>query len=100
MMLPILISVSVAPVSYFFCASALPLEAANTTNAAEAMASLRVVTGITSLPLFENSTFRYFKWVGAFLTESSCDLGPVVTILPKTPQSKAPAAKAQGLLLQ
>src|SRR5438270_10067583 len=57
MMLPILISVSVAPVSYFFCASALLLEAANTTNAAEAMASLRVVTGITSLPLFENSTF-------------------------------------------
>src|SRR5437868_6903015 len=50
MMLPILISVSVAPVSYFFCASTLPLEAANTTNAAEAMASLRVVTGIPGLP--------------------------------------------------
>src|SRR6267142_1755092 len=35
MMLPILISVSVAPVSYFFCASALPLKAAKAMTAVE-----------------------------------------------------------------
>src|ERR1700759_453125 len=38
MMLPILISVSVAPVSYFFCASAPLVEAANRASAVEAMA--------------------------------------------------------------
>ena len=34
-MLPILISVSVAPVSYFFCASALPVVAAKAMTAVE-----------------------------------------------------------------
>src|SRR5271169_2800317 len=48
MMLPILISVSVAPVSYFFCASAPLLEAASTVNAAtDAIAILFAITGIT-----------------------------------------------------
>jgi hypothetical protein len=46
-MLPILISVSVAPVSYFFCASAPLLDAASTANAAETIAILFMVTGIT-----------------------------------------------------
>jgi len=40
MMLPILISVSVAAVSYFYCASAPLLDAANIMNAADAIASL------------------------------------------------------------
>src|SRR5437868_12449071 len=39
MMLPILISVSLAPVSYFFWASAVPLVAAKATSAAETAAS-------------------------------------------------------------
>jgi hypothetical protein len=34
----------------------------------------------------------------AFLAESSCDLGAVDNILPMSPQQKAPATKAQGLL--
>jgi hypothetical protein len=46
MMLPILISVSVAPVSYFFCASAPLVDAASTAKAAEAIAILFLVKGI------------------------------------------------------
>jgi hypothetical protein len=47
MMLPILISVSVAPVSYFFCASAPLLDAASSASAAaETIAILLDVTGI------------------------------------------------------
>jgi hypothetical protein len=42
MMLPILISVSVAPVSYFFWAKAPPLATANVTIAADIAATLRV----------------------------------------------------------
>jgi hypothetical protein len=54
MMLPILISVSVAPGSYFFCASALLLEAASTANAAAAaMAILFLMTGM-AISLFSN----------------------------------------------
>src|ERR1700688_3265666 len=51
MILPILISVSVAPGSYFFCASALLLDAASIMSAAEAIASLLDATGISDLPL-------------------------------------------------
>src|SRR6185295_13713697 len=50
MMLPILISVSEAPVSYFFCASAPPDEAAISAAAAERIASLRVVADIRGSP--------------------------------------------------
>src|ERR1700693_9460 len=46
MMLPILISVSVAPGSYFFCASAPLLDAASSMSAAEAIASLLGATAI------------------------------------------------------
>src|SRR5882757_3499161 len=52
MMLPILISVSVAPVSYFFCASAPLADTANKANAVEAMANGLAITGMTSLPRF------------------------------------------------
>ena len=41
MMLPILISVSVAPMSYFFCANAPLLVAASTAMAAEKAASIK-----------------------------------------------------------
>jgi hypothetical protein len=50
-MLPILISVSVAPVSYFFCASAPLVVAASKTSAVEAIANLVAITDITFLPL-------------------------------------------------
>jgi hypothetical protein len=58
MMLPILISVSVAPMSYFFCASAPVLVAASTANAAEATASREAILNIDdSLVLFMSSLF-------------------------------------------
>src|ERR1700760_4945675 len=50
MMLPILISVSVAPVSYFFCASADVEAAANKASVAAATARRVPVTGIAYLP--------------------------------------------------
>src|ERR1700761_6399355 len=50
MMLPILISVSVAPVSYFFCASADVEVAANKASVAAATARRVPVTGIAFLP--------------------------------------------------
>src|SRR6478752_5121011 len=46
MMLPILISVSVAPVSYFFWADAVEAEAAMSASASDAAASLPVTAGI------------------------------------------------------
>jgi hypothetical protein len=50
MMLPILISVSVAPVSYFFCASAVVETVANKASVAAATAKRVPVTGIAFLP--------------------------------------------------
>src|SRR2546430_16774644 len=50
MMLPILISVSLAPVSYFFCASAPLEEAAITASAVESTAGLLVTDIYVSLP--------------------------------------------------
>src|ERR1700754_1441982 len=46
MMLPTLISVSVAPVSYFFWADAVEVEAAMSASASDAAASLPVTAGI------------------------------------------------------
>jgi hypothetical protein len=46
MMFPILISVSVAPVSYFFCASAPLLVAASTARAAEKAPNRKWIAGI------------------------------------------------------
>src|SRR5690349_23207813 len=46
MMLPILISVSVAPVSYFFWADAVEADAAMSASASDAAASLPVTAGI------------------------------------------------------
>jgi DNA-binding transcriptional regulator YdaS (Cro superfamily) len=50
MMLPILISVSVAPVSYFFSAIALLPATANKMTAIERATSRRVTKDISSLP--------------------------------------------------
>jgi len=46
MMLPILISVSVAPVSYFFCANAPLLVAASTARAAAKAPSRKLIANI------------------------------------------------------
>src|SRR5882724_9431318 len=46
MMLPTLISVSEAPVSYFFCASAPLLVAANNARAAEKAPNRKLIAGI------------------------------------------------------
>src|ERR1700674_3863222 len=84
MMLPILISVSVAPVSYFFCVSAPLLDAASTANAAETIATLVAVTGITV------SLFPVMACVMAFLIEGS--FGDVSVRLPfcRDPHNKKP----------
>src|ERR1700722_19763059 len=101
MILPILISVSVAPVSYFFCASAPLLEAASTANAAaEAMAILFVMAGI-SVSLFSNGmggvswTACHGRRVMAFLIESSLRPGALSTILPGGSQQKALRAERE-----
>src|ERR1051326_5779193 len=83
MMLPILISVSVAPVSYFFCASAPLLEAASTTRAAERAAGRRWNAGMLGSPSCEN--------VSRFLTGSAWRLvgAPFNTFRPP-PARKSP----------
>src|SRR5437763_6376055 len=91
MMLPILISVSVAAVSYFFCASAPLLEAASKAIAVEAIARRVAMTDITVSPCCNE-----YVCIAAFLTESSCDFDAVDTILPRSSQQKAPATKPQG----
>src|SRR5579871_5877260 len=69
MMLPILISVSVAPSSYFFCASAPVADPARSANAAtDAIAILLKKTVMNVLPLVQ----RLVVVSGtAFLVESS-----------------------------
>jgi len=72
-MLPILISVSVAPVSYFFCASAPLVDAANKAIAVEAIANRVAITRITFSPFPLPNDLA--DDVSGFLTESSFDLG-------------------------
>src|ERR1700709_681586 len=68
MILPILISVSVAPMSYFFCADAPLLVAANIARAAERAPSRRWIAGISislgarwNVWLFNWSAWRLFR---------------------------------------
>src|SRR5450756_1648455 len=68
MMLPILIPVSVAPVSYFFCASAPLVDAARMSSAADAVATLLEATGISDLPWM-------FVRASVFLVGIFCDAG-------------------------
>src|SRR6185437_2909391 len=82
MMLPILISVSVAPVSYFFCASAPLLDAASTMSAAEAMASLLLATGISGSPWMVG--LRH----ALLLMKNSCDAGGIEYHLPAAIKKK------------
>src|SRR5215470_2949639 len=67
MMLPILISVSVAPVSYFLWADAVEVEAANSASATDAAASLPVTAGIPVSLIFLVCV-RPFLVVGFFAT--------------------------------
>src|ERR1700674_1347463 len=100
MILPILISVSVAPVSYFFCASAPLLEAASTANAAaEAMAILFVTTGM-KVSLFSNG-MDGVSWTVCLgsLDRKLFEPWVLSTILPGPSQQKALRATREGLLL-
>src|SRR3954470_16549211 len=90
MMLPILISVSVAPVSYFFCASTPLEDAASTANAAEKIASLLVTTGIPVLPCDEAVHVRAM----AFLERKPFGLAALNTIRPR-PSTKSPPRDAR-----
>src|ERR1700722_17328324 len=99
MMLPILISVSVAPVSYFFCASAPLLDAAASANAA-AMTILLAMAGmsVSLFPSLGGAGFRgdcasWLPWWKALLTRSPS------TILPCPSQEKALRERREGLLL-
>jgi hypothetical protein len=58
----------VAPVSYFFCASAPLVDAASKASAAETIASLFAVTGIASLPRFEITRVSWLSWPKALMT--------------------------------
>src|SRR3982074_2104507 len=93
MMLPILISVSVAPVSYFFCASAPLADAASTRKAAEKVASRRWVAGIVDLP-------ESFECVTFFDRERFPALGPHSIPFAGRQQEKAPCDLGRrGLLI-
>src|SRR5438093_13046093 len=76
MMLPILISVSVAPVSYFFCASAPPLVTASKAMAAEKAPNRNWIAGMwISLVSVERVLFLFgtaFRLLPALNTFSRC----------------------------
>jgi hypothetical protein len=61
--------VSVAPVSYFFCASAPPVDAANIANAVEAIAKRVATKSINVSPSIIADCV-----VAAFFSESSFDV--------------------------
>src|ERR1700685_440576 len=101
MMLPILISVSVAPVSYFFCANAPLLDAATSANAAAAAMTILLAMAGMSVSLFPSlggAGFRgdcasWLPWWKALLARSPR------TILPCPSQEKALRERREGLLL-
>src|ERR1700681_2213423 len=89
MMLPILISVSVAPVSYFFCASAPLPVAASTAMAAEKAANRNWITGMwVSLRSDEGVTFVGWK--------RSSAPSPHSIPSPGAQQEKAPCDEVAG----
>src|ERR1035437_2331954 len=91
MMLPILISVSVAPVSYFFCASAPLLVAASTARAAEKAPNRNWIAGILiSLILVERVNFFDGKRLLAPARIEYLSGAPI--------KKKPPATGAQGAL--
>src|ERR1700680_4620443 len=82
MMLPILISLSVAPVSYFFCASAPLLVAASTARAAEKATNRNEIAGMwISLVSVERVLF---------LIGSASRLLPALNTFCRGPSRKSP----------
>src|SRR6476646_1675412 len=91
MMLPILISVSVAPVSYFFCASAPLLIAASKAMAAEKAPNRNWIAGMwVSLISVERVLFSDWK---RFLAPAR-----IQYLLPVAIKKKPPATKSKGAL--
>src|ERR1700682_2367669 len=87
MMLPILISVSVAPMSYFFCASAPLLVAARIARAAEKAPNRNWIAGILiSLILVE---------CVIFLIGSAFRLLPALNTLQSCPSRKSPLRRGR-----
>src|SRR5947209_3073808 len=91
MMLPILISVSVAPVSYFFCASAPPLVTASKAMAAEKAPNRNWIAGMwISLVSVERVLFLFGS---AFRRQARIEYLLQVPI-----KKKPPATRSQGAL--
>jgi hypothetical protein len=90
MVLPILISVSVAPGSYFFCASAPLLDAASIMSAAEAIASLPDATGIADLPFLDVRVRPLLLLIGIL-----CDAAGLNTIW-RRPSRTSPGETGAG----
>src|ERR1700755_495234 len=90
MMLPILISVSVAPVSYFFCASA-PLQVAMSTTAAAEKTSIRDRIAISDLSLMVD--------VSRFFLEACVRFRGRLNTFCKGPARKGPPREVGGPLL-
>src|ERR1700733_7908346 len=72
MILPILISVSLAPVSYFFCASAPLADAASIANAT--IGAIAFLLAKTVMTFSLSSTIYWLCRVAALLSESSFHL--------------------------
>src|SRR5271155_3983298 len=97
MMLPILISVSVAPSSYFFCASVPVLDPARSANAAtDAIAVLLKKTVMTFS--LSSSVSGGCVWHGFLGRKLLMLLRPSI-ILPGRSQEKALRTRCGGLLL-
>jgi len=65
-MLPILISVSVAPMSYFFCASAPLLNAASIARATEKAPNRNWIAGIWNSLVWLNASFSLEALFGSW----------------------------------
>src|SRR3981189_846052 len=92
MMLPILISVSVAPMSYFFCASAPLLVAASTAMAAEKAPSRCWIADILVSPWSRLNVSCFFDW-------KHFAASPCIEYLSRVPiKKKPPATRSQGAL--
>src|SRR5450631_3227346 len=87
MMLPILISVSVAPMSYFFCASAPLLEAASRARAAEKAPNRKWIAGIMTSLVGLN--------VSIFLIGSALRLLGAFNTLQRYPSRKSPLRRSR-----
>src|SRR3982074_2006829 len=87
MMLPILISVSVAPMSYFFCASAPLLVAARIARAAEKAPNRNWIAGILISLIWLNASI--------FLIGSALWLLPAFNTLQGYPSRKSPRRRGR-----